>query len=72
MDIEKEVERQFSILMRGVEDIISAEEFKKKLKNSLEKNKPLVVKLGVDPTGSDLHIGHAVQLRKLKAFQVWT
>lgn len=69
MDIEKEVERQFSILMRGVEDIISAEEFKRKLKNSLEKNKPLVVKLGVDPTGSDLHIGHAVQLRKLKAFQ---
>jgi tyrosyl-tRNA synthetase len=69
MDIEKEVERQFKLLMRGVEDLISEEEFKKKLKNSITNNKPLVVKLGVDPTGSDLHIGHAVQLRKLKMFQ---
>ena len=69
MDIEKEVERQLSLLMRGVEDLISEEEFKKKLKNSLTNNKPLVVKLGVDPTGSDSHIGHAVQLRKLKMFQ---
>ncbi len=69
MDIEKEVERQFALLMRGVEDLISEEEFKKKLRNSITNNKPLVVKLGVDPTGSDLHIGHAVQLRKLKMFQ---
>ncbi len=69
VDIEKEVERQFSLLMRGVEDLISEEEFKKKLRNSIANNKPLVVKLGVDPTGSDLHIGHAVQLRKLKMFQ---
>lgn len=69
MNIEAEVQRQFDLLTRGVEDLISEEEFKKKLKNSLEKNEPLVVKLGVDPTGSDLHIGHAVQLRKLKLFQ---
>ncbi|MDN5304639.1 MAG: tyrosyl-tRNA synthetase [Fusobacteriaceae bacterium] len=69
VDIEKEVERQFNILTRGVEDLISEEEFKNKLRNSIKNNKPLVVKLGVDPTGSDLHIGHAVQLRKLKKFQ---
>ncbi len=69
MNIEAEVQRQFDLLTRGVEDLISEEEFKKKLKKSLETNTPLVVKLGVDPTGSDLHIGHAVQLRKLKLFQ---
>ncbi len=69
MNIETEVQRQFDLLTRGVEDLISEEEFKKKLKKSLETNTPLVVKLGVDPTGSDLHIGHAVQLRKLKLFQ---
>lgn len=69
INIEQEVERQFKILMRGVEDLVSEEEFKKKLRNSIESGKGLNVKLGVDPTGSDLHIGHAVQLRKLKAFQ---
>lgn len=69
MNIEAEVQRQFDLLTRGVEDLISEEEFKNKLRNSIKTNKPLVVKLGVDPTGSELHIGHAVQLRKLKLFQ---
>mgnify|MGYP000051678436 CR=1 FL=1 len=46
MDIEKEVERQFSILMRGVEDIISEEEFKKKLiKKEVERNIEMEKKL---------------------------
>lgn len=69
MDIQKEVERQYNLLTRGVEELISEEEFKKKLKKSLETGKPLRVKLGIDPTGSELHIGHAVPLRKLKQFQ---
>lgn len=69
MNIEAEVQRQFDLLTRGVEDLISEEEFKNKLRNSIKNNKPLVVKLGVDPTGAELHIGHAVQLRKLKLFQ---
>lgn len=69
MNIEAEVERQFKLLTRGVEDLISEEEFKNKLKNSIKNNKPLIVKLGVDPTGAELHIGHAVQLRKLRLFQ---
>ena len=69
MDINVEVQRQLSVLKRGVEELISEKELEKKLKKSLETNTPLIVKLGIDPTGSDLHIGHAVPLRKLKQFQ---
>ena len=69
MDINVEVQRQLNILKRGVEELISENELEKKLKKSLETNTPLIVKLGIDPTGSDLHIGHAVPLRKLKQFQ---
>ena len=69
MDINVEVQRQLGILKRGVEELISEKELEKKLKKSLETNTPLIVKLGIDPTGSDLHIGHAVPLRKLKQFQ---
>ena len=69
MDIKKEVERQYNILKRGCDEIINEVEFKQKLEKSIKENKPLKVKLGIDPTGSDLHIGHAVPLRKLKQFQ---
>lgn len=53
------------LLTRGVEEVIEKESLRKKL----ESGKKLRVKLGIDPTGSDLHIGHAVPLRKLKQFQ---
>ena len=69
MDIKNEVERQYNILKRGCEEIINEVEFKQKLEKSIKNNKPLKIKLGIDPTGSDLHIGHAVPLRKLKQFQ---
>ena len=69
LDIKKEVERQYNILKRGCEEIINEEDFKKKLENSIRTGKGLKVKFGIDPTGSDLHIGHAVPLRKLKQFQ---
>ena len=69
MDIKNEVERQYNILKRGCEEVINEIEFKQKLEKSIKNNKPLKIKLGIDPTGSDLHIGHAVPLRKLKQFQ---
>ena len=69
MDIKNEVERQFNILKRGCEEIINEAELKLRLEKSLNENKPLKIKLGIDPTGTDLHIGHAVPLRKLKQFQ---
>lgn len=53
------------LLERGVEEVIVKADLEKKLKSG----KQLRVKLGIDPTGSDLHIGHAVVLRKLRQFQ---
>jgi len=58
MDIE-------TVLVRGVAEIIKKESIIKKLKSG----KKLVIKLGIDPTGSELHLGHAVVLRKLREFQ---
>jgi len=53
------------ILQKGTADVIIKEELEKKLNSK----KKLRVKFGIDPTGSDLHLGHAVPLRKLKQFQ---
>jgi len=64
-----EPEEQLKILRRGVEEIISEEELLSKLKKSKEKNMPLRVKAGFDPTAPDLHLGHSVLLRKLRQFQ---
>lgn len=69
LEVKKEVERQFNILKRGCEEIINEQDFKNKLEKSIKTGKGLKVKFGIDPTGSDLHIGHAVPLRKLKQFQ---
>lgn len=56
---------QFEILTRGVANIISEKELLKKL----ERGTPLRIKLGVDPTSPDLHLGHSVVLEKLRQFQ---
>jgi len=64
-----EVERQWSILNRGAVEIIPEEEFKRKLAKSIKENKPLKVKLGLDPSAPDIHIGHTVPLQKLAQFQ---
>ncbi|MGC8819806.1 MAG: tyrosine--tRNA ligase [Fervidobacterium sp.] len=58
-------EKQFEILKKNVVDLISEEEFLERLKEG----RPLRVKLGVDPSRPDLHLGHAVVLKKLKQFQ---
>jgi tyrosyl-tRNA synthetase len=52
-------------LTRGVAEVIIKESLEKKLRSG----KQLRIKFGIDPTGTDLHIGHAVPLRKLKQFQ---
>lgn len=63
------VTEQLDVLMRGVVDVVSVEELEAKLTRSVKTGKPLRVKLGIDPTGFDLTLGHTVPLRKLKAFQ---
>ncbi len=58
-------EEAFSLLKRGTVEIVPEDEFLEKLKSK----KRLVVKLGADPTRPDLHLGHAVVLRKMRQFQ---
>ncbi len=65
----KTVEEQLAYLRKGAAEIIREDELKAKLENSVKSGKPLRVKLGVDPTAPDLHLGHTVVLRKLKHFQ---
>src|SRR5579859_6833988 len=60
---------QLDVIRRGAVDIIPEEELAKKIEKSIAKQKPLVVKLGADPSTPDLHIGHGVVLRKLRQFQ---
>ncbi|MFA4029657.1 MAG: hypothetical protein GDYSWBUE_000950 [Candidatus Fervidibacterota bacterium] len=62
-------EAQFQILKRGAAEIMPEDEFLEKLRRSVATGKPLRVKLGLDPSAPDLHIGHAVILRKLRQFQ---
>ncbi len=56
-------------IRRGVAEIISEDELSRKLERSLQRKKPLRIKLGCDPSRPDLHLGHAVVLRKLRQFQ---
>lgn len=63
------VEEQLELIKRGVAEIIPEAELIEKLKKSYKNGKPLNIKLGVDPTASDLHLGFTVVIRKLKQFQ---
>ena len=63
------VEEQLEIIQRGTTEIVPLDELKEKLKKSAKENKPLKIKLGVDPTRPDLHLGHSVVLRKMRQFQ---
>jgi tyrosyl-tRNA synthetase len=63
------VDEQLTYLKKGAAEIIRESELRAKLEKSLKTGKPLRVKLGMDPTAPDLHLGHTVVLRKLKHFQ---
>jgi len=63
------VEEQIRIIAKGADEIISVEELREKLKNSIKNGKPLIVKLGLDPSAPDIHLGHTVVLRKIKQLQ---
>lgn len=67
--LEQEVQRQLEIIKSHAVDVIPEDELKEKLRRSISQNRPLRVKLGVDPTAPDLHLGHAVVLHKLRQFQ---
>jgi tyrosyl-tRNA synthetase len=65
----RDVEEQLQVLRRGVEAIVPADEFVKKLERSVRMGVPLRVKYGIDPTGINVHLGHTVPLRKVRQFQ---
>ena len=60
-----DISDQLPVIKRGVVELISEEELKDKLK----RKKQLHIKLGLDPTAPDLHLGHTVVLQKLRRFQ---
>ncbi len=63
------VHEQLEIIRRGTDEIIPEKELLDKLERSRKNNKPLIIKLGCDPSTPDLHIGHGVVLHKLRHFQ---
>ena len=62
-------DEQIEFIKKGAVDVIREEDLRKKLERSAKTGKPLRVKLGADPTAPDIHLGHTVVIRKLKAFQ---
>jgi tyrosyl-tRNA synthetase len=67
--IEKDIEKQLQVIRRGADEIISEEGLRTKIERSIKTGEPLRIKQGFDPTAPDIHIGHAVGLRKLRDFQ---
>ena len=59
------IDEQLAIIQRGTDEILPLDELKTKIK----KNKPLRIKLGMDPTAPDLHLGHTVVINKMKQLQ---
>ncbi|TCW37899.1 tyrosyl-tRNA synthetase [Laceyella sacchari] len=68
-EVQAELEKQLKIIQRGAAEILPAEGLISKLRRSIETGEPLKVKLGLDPTAPDLHIGHTVVFNKLRDFQ---
>lgn len=62
-------QEQMRIICKGVHTLVNEGELLAKLKKSCEQGKPLVIKLGLDPSAPDIHLGHAVVLRKIKQMQ---
>ncbi|MTI79743.1 MAG: tyrosine--tRNA ligase [Firmicutes bacterium] len=68
-NIEQDIEKQLKEIRRGTVEIIPENELVEKLKKSIKKDQPLQIKLGLDPTAPDIHLGHTVVLQKLRQFQ---
>lgn len=69
MDKRQEAERQIAVIEKNAETLLPREELVRRIERSLRQKAPLRVKLGIDPSASHLTLGHAVVLRKLRAFQ---
>lgn len=67
--IKQQAAHQMRIIKQGAVNLVGEEELAAKLEKSIFTGKPLTVKFGMDPSAADIHIGHAVELRKLKQLQ---
>ncbi|MDF2942725.1 MAG: tyrosyl-tRNA synthetase [Herbinix sp.] len=63
------VEEQIKMIRKGAAEVISEEELRGKLQEAKKVGRPLIVKLGLDPSAPDIHLGHTVVLRKIKQLQ---
>jgi tyrosyl-tRNA synthetase len=63
------IDEQLAYLTKGCVDVVRAGELRTRLERAATAGKPLIVKVGFDPTAPDLHLGHTVLLRKMKHFQ---
>jgi len=67
--MENDFKKQLDVITSGTEEILVKEELKSLIDESISNNRPLKVKLGLDPTAPDIHLGHTVVLQKLRQFQ---
>ncbi|MCD7826112.1 MAG: tyrosine--tRNA ligase [Clostridiaceae bacterium] len=66
---EQEIENQIAIMLKGVAQHTAVSEIREKLLESKRTGRPLRIKLGLDPSAPDIHIGHSVVLRKIRQLQ---
>ena len=67
-EIDQEIERQLVVMREGAVDFYGEQELGTRLRQCLREKRPLRIKLGMDPSSSDLHVGHSVVLMKLRRF----
>ena len=67
--ISAEVEHDMKTVLRGVDELLVESEFAQKLQKSRDTGVPLRIKLGMDPTAPDIHLGHTVVLMKMRQLQ---
>lgn len=68
-ELTRETDRQMRVLLKGVADVVGEGELRQKVERSIKEGRPLNIKFGMDPSAPDLHLGHAVPLRRLKQLQ---
>ncbi|RNA69997.1 tyrosine--tRNA ligase [Alteribacter keqinensis] len=64
-----EVNRQMAIYRKGVQELIPSEDLERKVAKAVSEKRPLKIKLGLDPSAPDVHLGHTVVLNKIRQFQ---
>ncbi len=67
--MKKSIDERMRIILKGVEEIFNEDEMRAKLERSDKIGEPLIIKLGLDPSAPDIHLGHTVVLRKMRQFQ---